>query len=111
MDNFFTHSLSHYIGRDVHGSDLGFSSSSPVAVGRVFSIEPGIYIASEGFGVRLEDDFVMTESGAVNLYVNTPIEIADIEALMASSESYSPPLQGRSARRDDNAPASEHMTF
>jgi Xaa-Pro aminopeptidase len=83
MDYFFIHSLSHYIGKNVHGSDLGFSSSDPVKPGRVFSVEPGLYLDSEGFGIRLEDDYMMTDKSAVNIFPNTPIEAAHIEALMA----------------------------
>jgi len=35
----------------------------PLAPGMTFSDEPGIYIRGE-FGVRLEDDMVITENGA-----------------------------------------------
>jgi len=45
-------------------------------------VEPGIYIPEEGFGVRLEDDIVVTEDGPVNLMDKTPIEADEIEAIM-----------------------------
>jgi Xaa-Pro aminopeptidase len=49
----------------------------------VFTVEPGIYIPEEGFGVRLEDDVVIQKTGApLNLMENIPIEIEEIESLM-----------------------------
>ena len=49
----------------------------------VFTVEPGIYIPEEGFGVRLEDDVVVQKSGEpINLMGNIPIEADEIEALM-----------------------------
>jgi Xaa-Pro aminopeptidase len=49
----------------------------------VFTVEPGIYIPEEGFGVRLEDDVVIQKQGApLNLMKNIPIEVEEIEALM-----------------------------
>jgi Xaa-Pro aminopeptidase len=51
----------------------------------VFTVEPGIYIPNEGFGVRLEDDVVIQKSGApTNLMKNIPIEVEDIESIMNS---------------------------
>jgi len=49
----------------------------------VFTVEPGIYLPDEGFGIRLEDDVVIQKSGApLNLMKNIPIEIEEIEELM-----------------------------
>ena len=49
----------------------------------VFTVEPGIYIPEEGFGIRLEDDVVTQENGApLNLMGNIPIEVDEIESLM-----------------------------
>ena len=51
----------------------------------VFTVEPGIYIPEEGFGIRLEDDMVIQEKGeAFNLMRNIPIEIEEIEVIMNS---------------------------
>jgi Xaa-Pro aminopeptidase len=51
----------------------------------VFTVEPGIYIPEEGFGVRLEDDVVLHESlDPINLMANIPIEADEIEELMNS---------------------------
>jgi Xaa-Pro aminopeptidase len=49
----------------------------------VFTVEPGIYIPGEKFGIRLEDDVVIQESGSpVNLMADIPIEADEIESLM-----------------------------
>ena len=49
----------------------------------VFTVEPGIYIPEEGFGVRLEDDVVVQAQGnPINLMGNIPIEVEEIESLM-----------------------------
>jgi Xaa-Pro aminopeptidase len=49
----------------------------------VFTVEPGIYLPDEGFGIRLEDDVVIQKSGEpLNLMKNIPIEIEEIEELM-----------------------------
>jgi Xaa-Pro aminopeptidase len=49
----------------------------------VFTVEPGIYIPDEGFGIRLEDDVLVKESGEpLNLMKNIPIMAEEIEELM-----------------------------
>ena len=51
----------------------------------VFTVEPGIYIPEEGFGIRLEDNVVVLEQGEpLNLMENIPIEAEEIEDLMNS---------------------------
>ena len=57
---YFMHGVSHPIGLDVHDV-LGVSQ--PIAAGWVVTCEPAIYIQEEGFGVRLENTFLVTESG------------------------------------------------
>ena len=47
--------------------------------GWVITCEPGIYIAEEGFGVRLENTIAITEKGAVDLMGGIPIEAEEIE--------------------------------
>jgi Xaa-Pro aminopeptidase len=61
--------------------DVGLTEH-PFADGWVLTVEPGIYIPEEGFGIRLEDDIVVTPSGAVNLMQDIPIEAEEIEELM-----------------------------
>ncbi len=57
---FYPHSTSHFLGLDVH--DVG-DYEVPLAPGMVLTVEPGIYIAKEKIGVRIEDDVVITDTG------------------------------------------------
>jgi Xaa-Pro dipeptidase len=60
----FTHRVGHGMGMDGHEWPyLVKGNALPLAPGMTFSDEPGIYIRGE-FGVRLEDDMLITESGA-----------------------------------------------
>ena len=67
---------------DFLSMDVGLYSRSFEA-GMVLTCEPGIYIPEEGIGCRLENDYLLTSKGNINLTGNMPIEIADIERLMA----------------------------
>lgn len=77
---YFMHGLGHPLGLDVH--DVGFASQ-PFAPGWVLTVEPGIYIPKEGFGVRLENDILVTESGPVDLMAKIPVEAEEIEDVMS----------------------------
>jgi Xaa-Pro aminopeptidase len=77
---YFMHGTSHHLGLNTH--DYGVLKA-PMKAGMVFTVEPGIYIPAEGFGIRLEDDVVIQESGApLNLMGHIPIEADEIEELM-----------------------------
>ena len=77
---YFMHGTSHHIGLDTH--DYGLLHE-PMQANMVFTVEPGIYIPDEGFGIRLEDDVVIQEQGEpFNLMANIPIEAEEIEELM-----------------------------
>jgi len=79
---YFMHGTSHHIGLDTH--DYGILWE-PMQANNVFTVEPGIYIPEEGFGIRLEDDVVIQESGEpFNLMGNIPIEAEEIEEIMNS---------------------------
>jgi Xaa-Pro aminopeptidase len=82
MEHFFIHGLGHYLGMDVH--DTG-DYSRPLAVGEVFTIEPGIYIQTEKLGVRIEDDYVITPEQTVRkMSEKIPSSISEIERMMAA---------------------------
>ena len=73
---------SHHMGLDTH--DYGLLNE-PMVENMVFTVEPGIYLPDEGFGVRLEDDVVVQNGGEpINLMKDIPIEIEEIEDLMNS---------------------------
>jgi Xaa-Pro aminopeptidase len=111
---WFMHGTSHYLGMNVH--DVGFIFGQPppkFMPGNVFTNEPGIYVREDaldnlpktpenekfiaavrpafekykGIGVRIEDDLLVTESGAEWLTKALPRSIADIEAFMARAPS------------------------
>lgn len=80
---YFMHGTSHHMGLDTH--DYGILTE-PMQANMVFTVEPGIYIPEEGFGIRLEDDVVIQNTGEpFNLMQNIPIEAEDIEDLMNSN--------------------------
>ncbi len=79
---YFMHGTSHHLGMDTH--DYGLLHE-PMKPNMIFTVEPGIYIPAEGFGIRLEDDVVIQEKGEpFNLMKNIPIEVDEIESLMNS---------------------------
>lgn len=79
---YFMHGTSHHMGLDTH--DYGILTE-PIKANMVFTVEPGIYIPDEGFGIRIEDDVVVQEKGEpFNLMRNIPIEVEEIEDLMNS---------------------------
>jgi Xaa-Pro dipeptidase len=69
---YFTHRVGHGIGMDGHEWPyLVGGNTLPLLPGMAFSDEPGIYLPGE-FGVRLEDDMVITASGAELLTPQSP---------------------------------------
>ena len=76
---YFMHGLGHSLGLDVHDVSNG---QSEFRENSVFTVEPGIYLPEEGFGIRLEDNIQITQDGPKNLMANIPIEIEEIEQIM-----------------------------
>jgi Xaa-Pro aminopeptidase len=78
---YFYHGTSHMLGLDVH--DVG-NMHHKVAVGSVWTVEPGIYIKEEKFGIRLENNIVIGKSKNFDLMQHIPIEAEEIEEIMNS---------------------------
>lgn len=81
LSKYYYHGVSHHLGLDVH--DLG-DREGKLEPGMVFTVEPGLYIAEEGIGIRIEDDVLVTADGHKVLseaIIKTP---EAIEAFMAN---------------------------
>ena len=76
---YYMHGLGHSLGLDVHDVCNG---QTEFRENSVFTVEPGIYLPDEGFGIRLEDDIQITKNGPVNLMSKIPIEAEEIEQIM-----------------------------
>jgi Xaa-Pro aminopeptidase len=78
---YFMHGTSHFLGLDVHDAGTRDTVFEP---GMVLTCEPGIYIPEEGIGIRIENNILITENGNIDLMEDIPMEVEEIEALMAS---------------------------
>jgi Xaa-Pro aminopeptidase len=76
---YFVHGLSHWLGMDVH--DAG-PLNVRLEPGMVLTVEPGIYLAAENLGIRIEDDVLVTPSGAEVLSRAAPRTAEEIERIM-----------------------------
>ncbi len=90
---YYMHSTSHWLGLDVHdvGAYALTGEARKLEPGMVFTIEPGLYIATDaknapenfrGIGVRIEDNLRITDTGHEVLTAAIPKEIAAIEDWM-----------------------------
>jgi Xaa-Pro aminopeptidase len=83
----FIHGFGHFVGLDVH--DAG-DLEKPIPLGAVFTVEPGVYLPEEGFGVRIEDEVVTTEHGYRLLTAAIPRKLEDVEAWVARERGRNP---------------------
>ena len=79
VEDYYYHSVTHSLGLDTH--DVW--ADSVLRPGMVITDEPGLYIEDEGIGVRIEDDILITQDGAVDLSAAIPKTVDEIEKLMA----------------------------
>ncbi|HEX4444650.1 MAG TPA: aminopeptidase P family protein [Galbitalea sp.] len=92
---YMVHGTSHHLGIDVHDcaqARRDLYADGELEAGMVFTIEPGLYFQPDdltvpeeyrGIGVRIEDNIVVTDSGAENLSIGIPRTADDVEAWLA----------------------------
>lgn len=73
-------SLGHMVGMEVHDVTVPFEELKP---GMIFTIEPALTMPEERVYIRLEDVILITKEGYENLSAFVPMEVAEIEKLMA----------------------------
>ena len=78
----FIHGFGHFIGLDVHDAGL---YEKPLPVGAIFTVEPGVYLPERGFGVRIEDEVLITPTGHRLLTSGFPRKLEDVEAWVAKA--------------------------
>jgi len=84
VSKYYYHGVSHMLGLETHC--VGGAMDLELAPGMVFTVEPGLYIAEEGLGIRIEDDILVTASGSENLTAGIIREADEIEAFMAKAK-------------------------
>ena len=80
VSKYYFHGVSHHLGLDTHDVAI---RKNPLTPGCVITVEPGLYIAEEGIGIRIEDDALVTLDGVINLSQEIIKEVSDIENYMA----------------------------
>lgn len=79
--DYYYHGVSHQLGLDTH--DICTERERVLKPGMVITVEPGLYIEDEAIGVRIENDVLITDDGCIDLSVDIPRTVEEIEALMA----------------------------
>ena len=77
---YYFHSVSHHLGLDTH--DVNGGVGDVLEAGNVITNEPGLYIADEGIGIRIEDDLLITGTGCEVLSKEIVKTTEDIENFM-----------------------------
>jgi len=83
---FYYHGVSHFLGLEVHdigAGSMGVDGEIELKPGMVITVEPGLYIADEKIGIRIEDDILITADGCINLTKGIIKEADEIEDYMA----------------------------
>ncbi|MGM9626103.1 MAG: aminopeptidase P family protein [Eubacteriales bacterium] len=78
VSKYYYHGVSHSLGLDTHDP----CDRTVYEPGMVITCEPGLYVAEEGIGIRLENDILVTNDEPEDLIGNRLLDIAEIEACM-----------------------------
>lgn len=79
IEKYYYHGVSHSLGLDTHDP----SDRTVYEPGMVVTNEPGLYVAEEGIGIRLENDILITDGAPEDLIGDRLLKVDEIEALMA----------------------------
>jgi len=82
VDDFW-HWAGHHLGLDVHDPS---DETIPMTPGMVVTVEPGIYLPDRQFGIRIEDDVLVTKDGCRVLSADIPKTLEDVEAWVAEAK-------------------------
>ncbi len=80
VSEYYYHGIGHSLGMDTH--DVWVDRDFPLEKGNVITNEPGLYIAEENIGVRIETDLLITEDGAEDLAPFIPSDADEIESML-----------------------------
>ena len=78
IEEGYIHGLGHGVGLDVHEKPWFGRKEDPtncLRIGSVFTIEPGLYYPSKGYGIRIEDSWYVAEDGSFHKFVDFPMEL------------------------------------
>lgn len=84
IGKYYMHGVSHHLGIDVH--DVTVDSNKKLRPGAIITDEPGLYIDEWEIGIRIEDDILITEDGAICLSEEIMRDADEIEKFMAKSK-------------------------
>ncbi len=84
-DRSVAHMIGHYVGMNVHDSGTYREKFAP---GMVVTIEPGWYDKDAGYGIRIEDLYLVTPEGFERLSAGAPREIDEVERAMRPRKDY-----------------------
>lgn len=82
VSKYYMHGVAHHLGIDVH--DVSVAANKELKPGAIITDEPGLYIDEWEIGIRIEDDLLITEDGAVVLSQDIIRDPDDIEAFLAN---------------------------
>jgi Xaa-Pro aminopeptidase len=77
LAQYFTHSTGHGLGLEIHEMPrLGKGEKTVLQEGMVLTVEPGVYLEGLG-GIRIEDEVVVTATGAIDL-TTAPLDFLEL---------------------------------